>query len=508
MELVKDYINIKKNVSKNSSHFNITNDIVVPDFKPDIKKILECYQDIFIKDISFDSAKVTVVGAINYTLLYYSTNLELTSINHSAKFSHEISLSNIPENSVFDATINIENSEYELLNEKRIILKHIAVISLTHSQQIKINIVSDISDEIETLKENIYLPNYIGQSNEKLFFKENIEVDQNCPPLEQIIKHNFTIKKISYKVVDNKVLVSGIFHCNILYFPYDSRKKLESFTFEKNLSQVVSVPEISPDAQIDCNIIISDINLNILENSDGEHRILNCEAIFDVVVSAIVSKNITHISDAYGLSDLVNVDKETISFDNIKDTVNENFYFKNTLDLNSPSSDIIIHDVTTKIIFSEYKILDNQVIIEGILNVSTLFQDDTDEENFKVLDKEYPFKHTLDCKIPSEFLSFKLDIQNIDYNTNIENNLEFKININVSAVIFCNESYSITTNVSKTPIENRDSGDKPSIIVYFTHENDSLWSIAKKYSTTVNHLKIANGLTNDSITPNQQLLIL
>lgn len=512
MDLVKDYINIKKNISKNSSHFNITNDIIVPDFKPDIKKVLECYHDILIKDISFDNTKVTIVGAINYTLIYYSANFELNSIDHTAKFSHEISLSNIPENSVFDATINIENSEYELLNEKRIILKHIAVVSLKHNQQLKIDVISDIQDDdnMEILKENVCLPNYLGQNNEKLFFKENIEIEQNYPPLDQILKHNFNIKKTTYKIVDNKILVSGVFECTILYLPYDSRKNLSSITFEKNLSQVVNMPDISPDAKIDCNIKISDINFNILENSDGEHRIINCEAIFDVGVSAIVPKNITLVSDAYGFSDLVELDKETIYFDNIKDTLSENFYFKNTLNLNSPSADIKIYDVNTKILFSDYKLIDDQIVIDGILNISTLFQDDTDEENFKILDQEYPFKHILDCKIPPNMqsVSFKLTMQNIDYNINIENNLEFKININISAIIFFNDSSSITTNISKTPLDNKNVDNKPSIIVYFVRENDSLWSIAKKYLTTVNHIKITNGLTNDSLTPNQQLLIL
>ena len=122
MELITDCINIKKNISKNSSHFNITTDIIVPDFKPDIKKVLECYQDVLVKDISFDNNKVIIVGTINYNLLYYSSNYVLNSINHISKFSHEISLSNIPPNSIFDATVNIENSEYELLNENNQVL--------------------------------------------------------------------------------------------------------------------------------------------------------------------------------------------------------------------------------------------------------------------------------------------------------------------------------------------------------------------------------------------------
>lgn len=510
MELITDCINIKRNISTNSSHFNITTDIIIPDSKPDIKKILECYQDTFIKDISFDNNKVTIIGTINYTLLYYSPDYILNSINHISKFSHEISLPNIPENSIFDVSINIENSEYELLNEKRIIIKHIANTTLIHNEQTQINIISDVScdDNLELLKESISLPHYLGHNNEKLFFKENIEIEQNYPSIEQILKHNFNIKNTTYKIVDNKILVSGIFECTILYFTCNSKNSIKSYTFEKNLSQVINMPDISNDSKLDCSITVSDINLNILENSDGEQRIIDCEAIFDIKISAYMYKNINHVEDAYGFSDMISVNKESIQFDNIKDMLNENFYVKNTLNLNSPSADLKIHDFNTKILFSEYKIIDNQIVIEGILNISTLFQDDTEEENFKVLEREYPFKHILETSPNMQSLSFKLNIQNLDYNINIENNLEFKININITAIIFCTESRNITTNISQMPIDNKNSDDKPSIIVYFARENDSLWSIAKKYLTTVNNIKITNGIVNDSITPNQQILII
>lgn len=513
IELLKDYIYVKKDISTTSSHFSITSDIVLPDFKPNLNKILDCYNNIFIKDIVCDNNKVIISGTINYNLLYYSDDLMLNSIINSSKFSQEVSLSSIPDNSIFDANIKIENAEYELLNNRRIILKHIALISLTHSQKTEVAIVSDINDSDDTvqiLKETVYVPNYLGREYEKIFFKENIDLEPDTPSISQIIKYDTKIKNISHKIVDDKVIINSDFYCSILFFSEDNFDSLESFSFEKNLSQVVNVPNITDSASCDISIRLSDISFNVLENSDGERRIIDVESIFDVCVTSNLPRNIINIADAYSFKSGISVDRETITFDDVYATPSDNFYFKNTLDLKSSCSDIKVHSVTADVVFSEYKLIDNDFIIDGILNISTLYEDSSDSEPFCVISQEYPFRHILDYNYPENvsYCTITVNVEDIDYNINIENNLEFKINLNILANVFCNKSSTVSTNISECLLDNKYQDNKPCVIVYFANENDSLWSIAKRYLTTVDALKTANGLTNDIVSNNQQILII
>ena len=45
------------------------------------------------------------------------------------------------------------------------------------------------------------------------------------------------------------------------------------------------------------------------------------------------------------------------------------------------------------------------------------------------------------------------------------------------------------------------------IVMYFVQEGDTLWSIAKRYQTTVDNLKECNSLTDDTIITGQILRI-
>lgn len=512
MKPSKDCVYVKKNISSNSSHFNITNDIAIPEFKSTIKKILSCDENVSVRDISFDNNKVTILGQLNYNIIYYSPNYTIDCITHSAKFSHEMSLANIPDNSIFDASVSLEGSEYELLGDHRILLKHIASITLNHHQRIQFDVLSDVQDydDIQLLKNTVTIPNYLGHVCEKLFFKEDVELDSKNPSIYQILQCTPSVQKISYKIVDDKILVSAILMCNVLYLTDNLNLPITSFAFEKNLSQIVSIPDLTDESILTCSIDISDFTLTAIENSDGEQNILGIEAIFDVHVNASSPKAISVVDDAYAFSSDVHLTKETISLNDILQCIDENFYLKNTLPLNSDSSNITVHNVNTRVLFSEYKVLNDELIIEGVVNVSTFLFDDSKQEKFSVLEQEYPFKHALDykCSPDLELCTYTLSIDRIDYNLNIENNLEFRLNLHVVANILCNKTFTLTTDILTTPIDPASCKNRPNLIVYFANANDTLWSIAKKYSTTVDAIRNNNGITSDTLTPHQQILIL
>ena len=57
-------------------------------------------------------------------------------------------------------------------------------------------------------------------------------------------------------------------------------------------------------------------------------------------------------------------------------------------------------------------------------------------------------------------------------------------------------------------ITDEDLPKMPSIVVYYVKAGDSLWSIAKKFNTTVNEIKTLNNLKDDTIYQNQELIIM
>ena len=70
-----------------------------------------------------------------------------------------------------------------------------------------------------------------------------------------------------------------------------------------------------------------------------------------------------------------------------------------------------------------------------------------------------------------------------------------------------NEVRNVDT-VKNVEITDEELPKMPSIVVYYVKVDDTLWKIAKKFRTTVNELKELNSLTDDTIYPNQEIIIM
>jgi len=89
-----------------------------------------------------------------------------------------------------------------------------------------------------------------------------------------------------------------------------------------------------------------------------------------------------------------------------------------------------------------------------------------------------------------------------------ENQIEIKAEISLEVLAFSNELAKAVLNVDITPIDVNKKKALPGMIGYIVKAEDTLWSIAKKYYTTVDRVKQINGLEGDYIQPGDRLVVL
>ena len=62
-------------------------------------------------------------------------------------------------------------------------------------------------------------------------------------------------------------------------------------------------------------------------------------------------------------------------------------------------------------------------------------------------------------------------------------------------------------NVRIEPIDMEEAAKRPSIVGYLVKDGDDLWTLAKRYSTTMNAIKEVNEVSGEQIKPGDRLLI-
>lgn len=61
--------------------------------------------------------------------------------------------------------------------------------------------------------------------------------------------------------------------------------------------------------------------------------------------------------------------------------------------------------------------------------------------------------------------------------------------------------------ITMEPYQTEELEKRPGIIGYIVKEGDELWSLAKRYCTTVEGIREVNGLSEDQVKPGDKILI-
>ena len=85
-----------------------------------------------------------------------------------------------------------------------------------------------------------------------------------------------------------------------------------------------------------------------------------------------------------------------------------------------------------------------------------------------------------------------------------QNELQIDLKMNLKVTDIHNKEIPMIQRIEESEEE---LFSYPSLVIYYVKEGDSLWSIAKKYHTTVESLKELNELKEDLIYPGEPLLI-
>ena len=65
----------------------------------------------------------------------------------------------------------------------------------------------------------------------------------------------------------------------------------------------------------------------------------------------------------------------------------------------------------------------------------------------------------------------------------------------------------VIDNITMEPYQTEELERRPGIVGYIVKEGDELWTLAKRYCTTIDGICAVNGLTEDQVKPGDKILI-
>ncbi|MEG1442189.1 MAG: DUF3794 domain-containing protein, partial [Oscillospiraceae bacterium] len=252
-------------------------DIIVPDIKPDILKILDISGDVCIKQHVMQNDRAYVQGVVKINILYVPDGDvvgKIKSLSTSQEFNHSIDIVGATPDMQIFAEAEGESYDFSLINSRKINVRAVVGIGVkvTKAQEVKIATGADEDKNIQIKTEKIMISSSTDGKTEQIIIREQTELPSGKPSIGEILKMRATGVSTEVQMIDGKAIAKGQVKLAILYCAEDETESIQYLENVLPFSEVFDVPGAVEDMEGEVEYSIADVYSEIREDSDGEPR--------------------------------------------------------------------------------------------------------------------------------------------------------------------------------------------------------------------------------------------
>lgn len=502
INIEKQMMSLNKIVARNSQVIWIEQDILVPDSKPDVMKIVQVEAIPFIGTTEVVDSGIRVTGEITYYIIYRAMDQDKTrGISMTYPFSQTINVPDAKKGMNARVTAMTRNIIYSLPNERKVSIKTEMVFKYVIKEKGDIELIQGMQDteDIETKMSQDVFYNVISVKQEILDIKEDIVIPDDVPKIGEILRLSSNIVNTDYKVSYNKILVKGDVNVEMLYLEDGSTENIYTYTVTVPFTGMIEFENIAETYRFDIKYMLRNLEVVLGENNMFT---ISGEVVADAVM--FEERKVNYVNDFYSTNANLNYDKSEVAVIKNKEVINKQMNVKDSIGTTDDKNRVLTYNVGTQHLNT--KVSGSTLYVDGPIKVMVTFENkDTNIVDSKTYDL------LLDTSIP---LGKEVDENNVDVTITVENksvnvqngNVEANITLNIEAEVESIDKITIIGNIEE---ETFNPNEFDSMYMYIVKKGDTLWDIAKKYKTTVDKISNVNNIVDENkIDIGQKLLII
>lgn len=506
----RETVPVSENIFDGIQEQGVELDYILPDYYPDIFKLVRCEIIPVITSHSINGTKLSYELKCDIKILYCSENgSTLQCITQRQNFSKSVELNKTGENLIAKLIPKTDHINFRAVNKRRLDLRGAVSVKILVTGENKQEVISDISGmNIQIKKTAVRFASKKINTEKNLQLSEEIEVPITQSPVTSIINIRCNISECEKKMISGKLLAKGSAELKLLYSCEKDGGTIEPISFAIPFSQIIDIDGI--DDTFDCTLTPEIISCDIMPVADknAENRIIRCEIELRLICCAIKTNSIMIGTDAFSTVYPCNILVSEIKAEQIPIIYDESFRHSTKISEgdNVPQT-IYSMWCTPKNINTRVSDDGNSIIISGMLTYSMASKDNSGM--IAIPDKDEAFEETINLpdNINGCNVSTEINIKDVSYNISSEGTLSAKTDISAKIYVYSCSSINALTDVSLDEnIKKQRDGDY-AIKLYFGVENEEVWDIAKRYSTSVNAIIEENDLSGDRLENGGMLLI-
>ncbi len=513
INLIKEDMKTSEIICQKYSQTMVENDVIVPDIKPDIKKVLEISGNVCITQRAIQQDKVFIQGIVRMTVLYLpdvDASGNLKSLFVSQEFSHLIDCRGANPDMQLYVDANIESFDHTLINSRKVSLRCMVSLAVKVSRPITLSLTTGTqdSDSIALKRERLRLMGGTECCECQIILREQLEIPSGKPTIGEILKLTPFPSSTELCIMDGKAVAKGQVKVCTLY-NCEEDGSLQFMEHILPFTEILDINGATEGMDGDIEYSINDMYYEIRDDADGEARGLGLELVLGANVKGSEVTEIEAVTDAYSLNGGLELDTKAYHMEQLLDKSTAELPHKAQAQLPPMLPRLKqVCDVNADAKIERISVDNGQITAFGLVRTNILYM--TTDDAMPIASFNHVSEFSQSFNIAGADNNTVCDAQvfldNVSYTLSGDDSLELRFTIGIS--IKALKTGDTVLVEAMNPFIPEDGKPHSCIFLYFVEKGDTLWNIAKTYHTTVDSIRQLNNIDGDLIYPGQQLKII
>lgn len=495
-------IGMLKTLFEGSCEQAVDCDISLPDYCPDISRVLRCCVAPSIISSKISGDRACADGNALVRIIYADENNNICTCEQNFPFSKFIQLGS-DTSGALSTDISVQYTNCRAVNKKRIEVHALLHISFRISGVSRCPAITSVGRQtVQTKTREVNFSDLLSTECKIIPLSETVELPADYLPAERVVACCGAPVLNDVRVVQDKILIKGEADITLIYCSDENHGESVKFNHSIPINQVLEVPGITENSTPAVRLRTLGCECNVRNDTNSDPRLIEINCNILATVKAYSKAQLNCITDAYCIDGNLQSDYEKREFMSLCDKVHETHIQKFAVDLSSldakkicclwwdmPKVNKTLHD--------------GNLGLHCIIPLNIVAVDSDERPVFCEREIDFEFSRSVDvngsvvedeCVVPLGF----------SWGSISDGKTEIKGEFLIDADVF---SLDTVNTLVGADILSTDSKTTTCVIVYFPDKEESLWNIARKFNTTVDMIKSENTIQGECAPDGVPLLI-
>ena len=511
MELIRKPIHYTQEGKSIFDQFYLDEDYNVPDQKEDVQRVIQGSAELKAEDIRPVENYVKITGKVYFKVLYMTASVDPrpSVLEGKLPFEEMVYAEGDGNETFFLRNVRTEFTA-TVVNSRKLSLRIMAEMEVgrewIRDEELTEDVESDVPVYRKTQKMNLLRLAISRKDTYRI--KEELTLPGTKESIGQLLLTDISVRKLDIRMGQDEILLRGELLVFCMYLSAEEKADWieQSVPFEGRILCDGVTENMYYHIQHSLEDTLADIRLD----EDGEMRVLGIEATLSLRMNIFGEEETEILRDLYSL-------EQQCIFET-KDTVLEELLMQNQskckiserMSLPELKDDVlqIIHSQGSIQVESEQH-TEEGIRVEGILHLSFLYLRGDDTEPYGNWQGMVPFSWTIEYPDMPEKVSSSLTSHVEQLAVTLAGSEAVEVKAVLSFDVFLRKltPVEVITNVRMEPFDKEMLSNRPGIVGHIVQNGEDLWSLAKKYMTTIEGIKEINGLNDEKVSSGDKLLI-